>query len=133
MTYLAPYAAALIVFLIADAIWINAVMKPLFERNVGDLLLASPRFGPVVAFYAVYVVGILYFATFPATSAESWRLAAMNGAILGLLAYGTYEATNLATLKGWTYGMLAVDLSWGATLTALSAVAGYVAYRCAAV
>ena len=56
-------------------------------------------------------------------------MAALNGAIIGFLAYGTYEATNLATLKGWSYEMLVVDVVWGMTLTAMTAVVGFLAYR----
>ena len=62
-------------------------------------------------------------------SAETWRVAALNGAMIGFLAYGTYEATNLATLKGWSYEMLVVDVAWGMTLTTLTAVVGFLAYR----
>lgn len=129
MSYVIAYAAALLVFLILDAVWLNAVMAPVFERNLGDMLLESPRFGVAAGFYALYVAGVLYFATWPAIGAGSWRLAAGNGAILGFLAYGTYEATNLATLKGWTHGMLAMDLAWGTALTAMAAVAGYLGHR----
>lgn len=129
MSYIVAYAAALLVFLIVDAIWLNFVMSPVFERNLGDMLLESPRLGIAAAFYAVYVLGILYFAAWPAITAGSWRPAVLNGAALGFLAYGTYEATNFATLKGWTYGMLAADIAWGAVLTAFSAVCAYLAYR----
>lgn len=129
MTYAVTYAVTAFFFLLVDAIWLNAVMKPVFERNLGDFLLESPRLVPAAAFYALYVAGILYFAVWPGAAAESLRLAAMNGAILGFLAYGTYEATNLATLRGWTYGMLALDVSWGMVLTALSATVGYAAWR----
>ncbi|MDH3669321.1 MAG: DUF2177 family protein [Paracoccaceae bacterium] len=129
MSYAASYFAALVFFLAIDVVWIKTVMRPIFERNVGALLLESPRMGAAVSFYALYVAGILYFAIAPAMSAESWRVAALNGAIIGFLAYGTYEATNLATLKGWSYEMLAIDIAWGVALTALTAVVGFLVYR----
>lgn len=129
MSHIVAYAATVLVFLIVDAVWLNAVMAPVFQRNLGDMLLETPRWHLAAGFYALYALGILYFATWPAVAAGSWRPAALNGAFLGFLAYGTYEATNLATLRGWTYGMLAADIAWGAALTALSAVCGYLAYR----
>lgn len=129
VSYLVAYVAALLVFLIVDAVWLNAVMAPIFERNLGDMLLETPRLGIAAGFYAFYLLGVLYFAVGPAAGAGSWRVAAGNGAVLGFLAYGTYEATNLATLRGWTLGMLAMDVVWGAALTAVSAVAGYLAWR----
>ena len=129
MTYAVSYVAALLVFLSIDIIWIRAVMRPLFERNLGEILLETPRLGTAGAFYALYVAGIVYFAVAPAIASVSWRTAAVNGAIIGFLAYGTYEATNLATLKGWTYEMLGIDLAWGVFLTAATAVAGYTTFR----
>jgi len=129
MAYAASYCAALVFFLAVDVVWITAVMRPIFERNVGALLLETPRLGAAAGFYALYVAGVLYFAVAPAVSGESWRVAALNGAIIGFLAYGTYEATNLATLKGWSYEMLTVDVAWGTALTALTAVVGLFAYR----
>ncbi len=125
----AGYAAALTTFLIIDAIWISAVMRPVFERNVGDFLLDSPRLGAAAVFYAFYVAGILYFAVAPAVSEGTMRMALVNGALLGALAYGTYEATNFATLKGWTWSMVAIDVTWGAALSALASAVGFYAYR----
>lgn len=129
MTYAVSYVAALAVFLAVDIVWISTMMRSIYERNVGGLLLESPRLAAAAGFYALYVAGILYFAVLPALGSESWRVAVLNGAILGFLAYGTYEATNLATLKGWTYGMLALDVAWGTALTALSAIVGFGVYR----
>ena len=129
MTYAASYVSALVFFLAVDVVWIKMVMRPVFERNVGALLLETPRLGAAAGFYALYVAGLLYFAIAPAMSAESWRVAALNGAIIGFLAYGTYETTNLATLKGWSYEMLAIDIAWGTALTALTGVVGFLVYR----
>lgn len=129
MSHLSAYLTAILVFLAVDAAWISAVMKPIFERNLGDMLLDSPRLSVAAGFYAFYILGVLYFCVWPAVNAEALRLAAMNGAILGFIAYGTYEATNMATLKNWTYGMMVLDVAWGMFLTALASVAGYGAYR----
>jgi uncharacterized membrane protein len=58
-----------------------------------------------------------------------WRRAALNGALLGLFGYGTYDLTNQATLRHWPWLITLVDLAWGTLLTALSATAGYFAVR----
>lgn len=129
MPYAASCIAALVFFLAIDIIWIKTVMRPIFERNVGALLLETPRMSAAAGFYALYVAGIIYFAVAPAVSAETWRVAALNGAMIGFLAYGTYEATNLATLKGWSYEMLTIDIAWGTALTALTGVVGFLVYR----
>lgn len=129
MGLIVGYVAAAIVFLGLDAVWLNVVARPMFERNLGAFLLDSPRFPVAAVFYAVYVAGIVYFAVGPAVSAGAAGRALVNGALLGFIAYGTYEATNMATLKGWTYEMMIVDTAWGAALTAVSALAGYGAWR----
>jgi uncharacterized membrane protein len=123
------FAAALVAFLVVDAIWLRFVAYPLFERNIGDILRDDVQLWVAGAFYVFYVGGVLYFAVMPALAAERPGLAALNGALLGFLAYGTYEATNMATIKGWAWEMVAVDTAWGAALTAMTALVGYAAGR----
>ena len=128
-TVLILYLVTLVVFLGVDAVWLKTVMKPLFDRHIGDLMAETPRFGVAAGFYAFYVMGILYFASIPALRDGGWQLAALNGAILGFLAYGTYEATSFSIMRGWTWSMLITDVVWGTLLTSLSAVAGVMAIQ----
>ena len=131
MSYLAAYAAATVVFLAIDAVALKTVMRPLFERHIANMLLADPRLGIAAAFYAVYCIGIIYFAVAPALEKGGLATALRDGAFLGLIAYGTYEATNYATLRGWDWRMVAVDVTWGTVLTAGAAAAGYLVGRAA--
>lgn len=131
MSYLAAYAAVAVLFLAIDAVALKLMLRPLFERHVGDMLLADPRLGVAAAFYALYCIGIVHFAVAPGLEQGSAPVALGNGALLGFLAYGTYEATNYATLRGWDWRMVAVDLVWGTALTAGAALAGYFAGRAA--
>ncbi|MFP4313416.1 MAG: DUF2177 family protein, partial [Alphaproteobacteria bacterium] len=82
-----------------------------------------------LAFYCVYVVGVVVFAVQPALQSGEWVTALSYGALLGLVAYGTYDFTNLSTLKDWPWQVSAVDIVWGTSLTALSAVLGFFASR----
>ena len=97
-------------------------------KNEPGIKAVKENYGIFPSLSLLYVAGILYFAVAPAVSAETWRVAALNGAIIGFLAYGTYEATNLATLRGWSYEMLIVDVAWGMSLTAMTAVVGFMVY-----
>ena len=45
-------------------------------------------------------------------------------AILGAMAYGTYEFTSYAIMKDWSPVMVATDVIWGTVLTAFSAWGG---------
>jgi uncharacterized membrane protein len=87
----------------------------------------QPNFTVAGLFYLVYVGGIIYFAVIPALNSNSWLTAVINGAILGLIAYGTYDMTNLATLKNWSLSVSIVDMVWGLLLTAMASSAGYFA------
>ena len=131
MSYLAAYVATATVFLLLDAIALKLVMRPLFERHLGQVLLDDPRLGIAAAFYAVYCIGVIHFAVAPAHDAGGLARALRDGAFLGFVAYGTYEATNYATLRGWDLRMVAVDLAWGTLLTATAAGAGFLAGRAA--
>ena len=55
--------------------------------------------------------------------------ALIGGVALGLLAYGTYEFTNYATLKDWHPSMVITDALWGTVLTGVSAAGGVWATR----
>ena len=129
MQLLTLYAITALIFLALDAIMLTRVMSPLFERHIGDFLLSELRLGAAVAFYLAYIVGVLYFVSVPALAADMPSKALLNGAILGAMAYGTYEFTNLATLKGWSWQMVATDVTWGAVLTGFSAWIGVMLTR----
>ncbi len=125
MVYVIAYVSAAVVFLGLDYIWLSRVAIGFYRSQIGGLMLAQPNFIAAGMFYLVYVVGIVYFAVVPALQNGSWMTAAFSGALLGLLAYGTYDMTNLATLKGWTVAMSAVDMAWGTVLTGTAATAAY--------
>ena len=123
------YLAALAAFLVIDAIAIKFLVFPLFSRHVGDLFRDDMQLGVALAFYVFYVAGILYFAVLPGLSEQSLWRAVFNGALLGFLAYGTYEATNMATLRGWSWQMVVADVTWGTLLTGTVAAVGWFAGR----
>ena len=127
MPYVIAYISTAIVFFALDYLWLTRIAIGFYREQIGSLMLASPNFAAAGVFYLFYVVGVVYFAVMPAVSAGSLVTALINGALLGLLAYGTYDMTNLATLKGWSLQMSLVDMAWGAFLTATAAAAGYLA------
>ncbi len=130
MIYVKAYSGALLAFLALDALWLGFVAKSFYASQLGDLMRAKPEFIAAGVFYLAYVVGVVYFAVGPALDAANpLRAAVINGVLLGLLAYGTYDMTNYATLKGWPPLLVAVDLAWGAFITAAAAASGYALTR----
>lgn len=128
MSYVFAYAGSAIVFLGLDYIWLSCIARDFYAGSIGSLMRETPDFLAAGIFYLFYIGGIVFFAVMPA---ESWKGALLRGAALGLLAYGTYDMTNLATLKGWPWRMAAVDMVWGMALTGLAAAGGYLAARAA--
>ncbi len=116
------YLSTAIVFLILDGIMLTFVMKPLFTRHIGALMVEPIRYVPAGLFYAAYVAGLLYLVSYPAlkTGAPIW----VPAAIIGAMAYGTYEFTSYAIMRDWHWQMVATDFLWGTVLTAFSAWAG---------
>ena len=89
-------------------------------------ILASPfRVRPAVTFYALYIGGIVFFAVNPAVADDSWAYALLAGAVLGLVAYGTYNLTNRAVLDRFPASIIPIDMAWGVAATATCAVATY--------
>lgn len=125
MTYVLAYVGTVVAFLGLDFLWLGTVATGFYRSRIGSLLLDQPNFLAAGAFYLFYVAGIVYFAVQPALVSGNWTTAAIAGAILGFIAYGTYDMTNLATLKNWSPIVSAVDMAWGTVLTSFSAVVGY--------
>jgi uncharacterized membrane protein len=127
MPWIAAYIASAVTFLALDALWLGVVAQKMYQREFGPLLLEKPNMAAAAVFYALYLVGIVFFAVKPALEAGSWSRALIHGALFGLIAYATYDLTNLATLKGFPFKVVIPDLAWGAFVTSAAAIAGYAA------
>ena len=86
-----------------------------------------PKFAvaPAVAFYLLYPLGLVVFAGLPALATRNWRFATTRGALLGCIAFATYDLTNLATLRGWSTVVTLADIGWGVTLSATATTVSY--------
>lgn len=123
--YLVAYVGTLIVFLGIDFVWLSFVARKFYFERLGPLLLDQPNLGIAAFFYLFYVMGIVHLAIIPALKDGNAMVAVVNAAVFGVLAYATYDITNMATLKGWSWEVAAVDIVWGGVLSAVSAYAGY--------
>jgi len=126
-TYVSSYVGALAALLGLDAVWLSTMAERFYRPMLGDLLARDFEVLPALLFYALYVFGVVFLAVVPALRLGGWRTALINGAVLGLVAYGTYDFTNQATLRHWPAIVTGLDLAWGTFLTSASAVAGYFA------
>lgn len=123
------YLTVLIVFTAIDFLWLGLIALDFYKKAIGSLMLEKPRLEIAAIFYALCALGITILAVQPALNAGSWHTAVLLGAAFGLCAYGTYDLTNLATLKNWPLRLALVDMAWGTVLTAVAASAGFVVGR----
>jgi uncharacterized membrane protein len=121
------YVSALVAFLAIDLIWLGIVARGFYRRQIGFLLADQVNWWAALGFYLLFVAGVLVFAVGPALEARSPRKALLLGGFFGLVAYATYDLTNLATLKGWPLIVTLVDLAWGTLLAAAVSGIGYLA------
>jgi uncharacterized membrane protein len=117
------YVATFVVLMALDFVFLGILAKGFFVSEVGDML-GEVRALPAVLFYALYVVGILIFVSAQPSATPQHTLT--TGALFGLFCYATFDLTALALLKHWSWAVAAVDVSWGAVVTAVSSTAGLV-------
>ncbi len=128
-TIVTAYVGTLLAFLVLDGIWLGVLMGPTYREWLGPLMLDTPVIGPAVAFYLLYGAGVVIFGVMPAVREQRMGRATLYSGLLGLIAYGTYDLTNWATLQGWPAQLALVDLAWGTVVSALAGTAGYLAAR----
>lgn len=112
------YLIAFTSFLAVDMVWLVFIAKNFYAKYLGHLMSSSVNWLAAIIFYLLFIVGIVVFVTGPSLSAQSWTKALLLGGLFGMIAYATYDLTNLATLKNWSLLVTVVDIIWGTTLSA---------------
>ena len=113
-----------IIFLVIDVIWLSYSVKFLYRPQLGPLLTDKPVMWAAILFYLMYVIGLAVIVLQPAINNDSIFQAFFHGAILGIVAYGTYNLTNMATVKNWSPLVVFIDMFWGGFLTSFSSGVG---------
>ena len=116
--------AAAVTMLALDMTWLGPVAHSLYD-TIGDLKAPQPNLLAVVLFYAFYLVAVIVHAVLPSLSIGQ---SARRGAGLGLVAYGTFDLTCWAVLRGWPAFLVPIDMGWGVVLTSTVAAVGSAVY-----
>jgi len=116
--YVLLWAIAFALLLIIDMVWLMWLGRGFYVEEIGSLLLEQPNLIAAFAFYALYIAGLVYLVIAPAAEADSVMKAVISGAVFGLVAYATYDLTNLAVMKGFTLKIALIDMVWGMALSA---------------
>ena len=127
--WIIAYIATGVAFLGLDAVWLSFAANKLYRPQIGGLMLDPFSVPPAALFYLIYIGGIVFFAIAPALSSGRWTAALVRGALLGCLAYATYDLTNQATLKGWSSTVTIADLCWGTFVTGAAASVGFLVLK----
>lgn len=111
-------------FAVLEATWLT-MAKPFYAREFAKFAKSGGSLGgslavrsvpAAVATYAVLVSTFWFLVLGQGGDSASRRIA--KGAAFGLAAYGVYNLTNKATLPGYSWRMVAVDIAWGTALFA---------------
>lgn len=129
LKYVAAYIGSGLAFAIVDFFWLTTMTDRFYKPVLGPIMTPKPDMGAAVLFYLIMIGGIVFLAIAPALKEGAWTRAALNGAVLGFVAYATYDLTNQATLQVWQWKLTIIDLIWGTTLTMVAATAGFFAAR----
>jgi uncharacterized membrane protein len=122
LRYTGAFIVALVVFLALDSIWLTLMAQRLYRPAVGELMREDFDVLAAALFYLIYIGGLLFFVIAPARHAsEAW----LRGALFGFVAYATYDLTNQATLRVWSWQVTLADLAWGACVTSTSGLVAY--------
>ena len=119
------FLVAFPVFLIIDMVWLGYIAKDLYKRELGPITRKYVNWLAAITFYIIFVAGLVLFVIYPSVMSGSQSVAILLGALFGLVTYATYDLTNLATLKGWSFKISVIDIVWGALLASLVSVITY--------
>lgn len=121
------YGACVIAFFALDFVWLGTMTSRFYQPRLGHLMAEQPKLGVAAGFYLIYIIGIVALAVVPGLRENSVLGALWRGALFGLIAYATYDLTNMATLKDWPWQVTVVDMVWGTVLNSAVAVVGFYA------
>jgi uncharacterized membrane protein len=116
------YLATLTAFLAIDMVWLTWLARATYVAEMGDLIRKQPNLVAAMAFYLLYAAGLTYFAVLPGFKSGSALQGLLLGAGLGLVAYGTYDLTNLSVMNGFGVKIALIDLLWGTFLSGITAM-----------
>ncbi len=129
MKWIAAYVVAAIVFGLLDFLWLGTVGRPLYEARMGSWLAPKPNMTAALLFYGLYLVGLTYFVLVPALDAGSLGKVALSGFLFGLVAYATWDLTNLAVLKDFPSSIVPIDMAWGSLATMATSIVTFLIVR----
>jgi uncharacterized membrane protein len=127
MRVVLSYVVTLMVMLFLDSLWLGVFMTGFYREQLGPLMRPEPDWTAAALFYLLYALGVVAFGVRPAEPDTHWLRRFGRAGLFGLVAYGTYDLTNQATLPHWPVLVTCIDLVWGVVISGTAgAIAGTV-------
>ncbi len=137
--FLSAFGVALVSMLILDFVWIGYIASSFYKNEMGAYYSSTPLLWPAAIFYLIYVAGLVYFVIAPSLagqlkssgtkSAHAWYVVALKGAFFALVAFCTYDLTNLSIIPHWPVILSVVDMAWGTVEGAIVATVTFLILR----
>ena len=108
-----------------DLTWVSVFANSFYRSQLGYLYSPHTLWWAAILFYIIYVLGLSYFVIAPAVRDHSLPKGIRDAAFFGLVAYGTYDLTSLATTTNWPFLMTFVDMAWGVVCAAVVTIITY--------
>jgi uncharacterized membrane protein len=115
------FVPSLVVFVALDAVWITLIAGKFYKENLSGILKADVD-AAAAALSWISIVAINWVFVQPRTVGKGMLNCLAQGALLGLLLYGTVDLTNCALLKDWGWPVALVDMAWGTFACAVLAL-----------
>jgi uncharacterized membrane protein len=117
LKWVIAYVSAALAFGAMDAVWLRWAAPNLYQPVIGEIMAKDVNLGAALAFYFIYIAGMVWFAVRPGVESGSVMTTLLNGVLLGALCYATFDLTAQAVLKVWATHISVKDILWGAFAT----------------
>ncbi|MBN2852712.1 MAG: DUF2177 family protein [Clostridia bacterium] len=129
LKWIVVFLVTFIIFMVVDVMWLGLFAKKFYRKHLGFIMSDKFNLPVAAAFYFVFIIGLLFFVVSPAIKDQSFVHALFGGMLFGLITYGTYDLTNMATLKNWPKLITIVDLIWGSSLCGVVSMVSYLLFK----
>lgn len=127
--WIVVFLVTFIIFMVIDVMWLGLFAKKFYRKHLGFIMSDKFNMPVAVLFYVVFIIGLLFFVVGPAIKTQSFAYALLAGILFGLITYGTYDLTNMATLKDWPKTITIIDLIWGSSLCGIVSLVSYLLFK----
>lgn len=117
--WLLSYAVTAVIFAVLDLVWISFVASNLYQSQIGHLIAPRPNAAGAVAFYLIFVAGMVHYGVRPNDAHATMRQRVTGAALFGFFTYATWALTAFAVLKDFTAIVAVTDILWGAAACSL--------------